>query len=154
MSYDIVSLVPVFCQGFLKQTKFAEGGLASEESLDATRMDYSLISLHAVDRYLDAVHAGRETIEDQTYTNTVLAAGCYLGETLRRNSELGYAWVNYADFARRSADAAEIMPDGLGTAAVLMTPQGRTVMPINKIIRYIEEGPENSTFAFAERFRK
>src|SRR5207253_370710 len=101
MGYDVVSLVPVFCDVFLGESE-VEGGLAFPERIERDLLDYSLESLHALDRYLDHLHEHADAIEDQAYTNTVLAAGCYLGEVIRRNAPVAYRWVNYADyFARR-----------------------------------------------------
>ena len=85
MAHDIVSLVPIFCEAFLGLSTFEEGGIAYEDSIERKNLDYSIESLHALDKYLDVLHKNNEELKDQTYTNTVLAAGCYLGETQTLN---------------------------------------------------------------------
>lgn len=149
MAYDIASLIPDFCAAFLGQSQFEEGGLAFKEQIEVLQMDYSIESLHSLDRYLDILHENKEKIPNQTYTNTVLGAGCYLGETIRRNAPRKYSWVNYDGYFSKNPKLMKMVPEGLGSSAVLVTDDGAMTMPINKIIRYIEEGPENNTHFYA-----
>ena len=85
MGYDIVSLIPAFCAAFLGDDDFEHGGMVLRDQINVPAMDYSVSSLHEVDRYLEAVHEVQDQIPNQTYTNTVLATGCYVGEVIRRN---------------------------------------------------------------------
>jgi hypothetical protein len=147
MGYDIVSLVPAFCDA-LTGSGGVEGGLPFPKRLKQGGLDYSLDSLHALDRYLNHLHAHADEIEDQQYTNVVLAAGCYVGEVMRRLTGDKYRWVNYADYFPHHPDLSHI-PEGPGTGAVLVSEDGESMrMPLNKIARYIGEGPENSTHYF------
>jgi len=148
MAYDIVSLVPGFCESFVAGLPFEEGGIAFSDYIERPRMDYSIDSLLRLDQYLQLLHTRRREIEWQDQTNTVLAAGCYLGEVIRRNSELTFRWVNYYDHFPKYPQMMAVFPEGLGTCAVLVA-EGHVTMPINKIGRFIEEGPENSTHFYA-----
>lgn len=148
MGYDIVSLVPLFCQVLLGESR-VEGGLAFPDRIDRGALDYSLESLHALDRYLDYLHEHTDEIEDQEYVNTVLAAGCYLGEVIRRTAPVEYRWVNYADYFPNHPALAKMVQEGVGTAAVLVAVTAAMTMPLNKIARYIGEGPENNTHFYA-----
>lgn len=153
MGYDIVSLIPAFCAAFLGQSDFAEGRIAFQHEIDVARMDYSVGSLHALDSYLELAHENRDKIAEQDYTNTVLAAGCYLGEVIRRNGKSEYHWVNYADHFPKDPSLMAIFPEGLGTSAVLVRQDGKeTALPLNKIMMFIEDGPDNSTHFFATRY--
>lgn len=147
MSHDIVSMVPAFCNVLTGHDR-VEGGLPFPEELEPQELDYSLESLHAIDRYLDHLHAHADEIEDQPYTNAVLAAGCYVGEVMRRLTGDRYEWANYADYFPHHPGLSHI-PEAPGTAAVLVSPDGRSMrMPLNKVARYIADGPENSTHFF------
>jgi hypothetical protein len=147
MGYDIVSLVPAFCDALIGEGT-VEGGLPFPKWLKQRALDYSLDSLHVLDRYLDHLHANAEKIEDQQYTNVVLAAGCYVGEVMRRLTGDKYEWVNYEDYFPHHPELGDV-PEGPGTGAVLVSPDGQSMrMPLNKIARYLEEGPENSTHFF------
>lgn len=146
MGYDIVSLVPALCDA-LNGRGSVEGGLPFPKRLKQSALDYSLESLHALDRYLDHLHTHADEIEDQQYTNVVLAAGCYVGEVMRRLTGDKYEWVNYANYFPHSPQLSHV-PEQPGTAAVLLSATGGMRMPLNKIARYIGEGPENSTHYF------
>jgi hypothetical protein len=148
MGYDIVSLVPVFCDVLLGESD-VEGGLAFPHRLERRALDYSLDSLHALDHYLDYLHEHADDIEDQACTNTVLAAGCYLGEVIRRAAPIEYRWLNYADYSPHHPKLAKMVPEGVGTGAVLVAATGAMTMPLNKIARYIGDGPENNTHFYA-----
>lgn len=150
MSYDIVSLVPLFCAALLGTSNFEEGKVAFREAIPVQQMDYSVESLKHLDEYLDVVRRRKSEVRGQDYTNTVLAAGCYLGEVIRRNTERKYAWVNYQDYFPKHPKIAALVPEGRGSGAVLANEEGQMTMPINKIIRYIEEGPENNTHFYAQ----
>ncbi|MGE3808173.1 MAG: hypothetical protein AB7K24_26220 [Gemmataceae bacterium] len=146
MGYDIVSLVPAFCAA-LTGSGSVEGGLPFPKLLEQKKLDYSLESLHALDRYLDHLYENADELEDQPYTNIVLAAGCYVGEVMRRLTGDKYQWKNYDDYFPDHPDLSHI-PEGPGTAAVLVSAGGAMRMPLNKIARYLDEGPENSTHYF------
>ena len=148
MGYDIVSMVQGFCEAFAGRAAVA-GGLPFPERIERKRLDLSLESLHAVDRYLDFLHEHMAEIEDQEYTNVVLAAGCYIGEVFRAVSPTSYRWMNRDDYVRLRPRMAEMLPDGQpGTAAMLVADNGKMWLPLNKIARYIEEGPEHNTHFF------
>jgi hypothetical protein len=149
MSHDVASLIPAFCSAFLKESDFESGGLAFPARIDVSALDYTIESLHLLDKYLEAVRAGRALLPAQTYTNTVMAAGSYLGETIRRNAHRKYEWTNYSDYFPNHPKLMNMISEGLGSAAVLVSEKGAMTMPINKIIRFIEEGPENNTHFYA-----
>jgi hypothetical protein len=150
MGYDIVSLVPVFCDA-LTGAGDVEGGLPYPIHLERAAMDYSLASLKVLDRYLQRLHEHADELEDQQYTNVVLSAGCYVGEVMRRATGNKYQWVNYADYFPMRPKLAAMVPEDVGSAAVLVSLDGQSMwMPLNKIARYIGEGPENSTHYFVE----
>jgi hypothetical protein len=144
MSYDVVSLLPGFCAAFLGQVGFEEGQIAFHDRLDIAALNYTVESVHVVDAYLNAIRPDKEAIAEQDYTNTILAAGCYVGEVIRRNGIKNWKWVNYDEFIVLIPKMQPLVPDDLLSAAVLMTEDNQTVLfPFNKVIRNLEEGPEN-----------
>jgi len=150
MGYDIVSLIPAFCAAFLGQSDFEDGGMALRDKINVSAMNYSVRSLEEVDRYLEAVHQVQDQIPDQTYTNTVLATGCYVGEVIRRNGKKEYRWVNYADHFPKTPSLMAFFPEDLGTGAVLVTADGKEMLaPFNKVIKFIEDGSADSVHFFA-----
>ena len=148
MGYDIVSMVPAFCDA-LTGAGSVHGGLPFTEKCNQAAMDYGLASLKILDRYLDYLHEHADDIEDQQFTNVVLAAGCYVGEIMRRLTADKYEWVNFDDYLALRPDLAEVLPEGVATSALLSSPDGNDMrLPLNKIARYISEGPENSVHYF------
>jgi hypothetical protein len=150
MSYDVLAVIPMFCSAFLGTGSFERGKVAFQSSIPVAKMDYSVKSLQYLDEYLDLLRSRKLELVGQDYTNTVLAAGCYLGEVIRRNTERRYRWLNYNDYFPKHPKIAALVPEGLGSAAVLADEGGRMTMPLNKIIRYLEEGPENNTLFYAQ----
>ena len=156
MSYDVVKLVPIFCKGFLGEAPFEEGTLLRKDFLPIAQMDYSIESLKLLNKYLEAVHLENGSDERQDYVNTVLAAGCYLGEVIRKHATRKYRWINYDEFIK-TVDAKTLefikqaydFTDSLGTCALLIDDSGGWTMPINKVGRFIEEGPENDVYFYA-----
>jgi hypothetical protein len=145
MAYDVVSLIPGFCEAF-RGNGSIEGGMVAWSETDLTVFDYSVDSLAEVDRFLDAIRPVKDQIEWQIYTNTVLATGAYIGEVLRRHGDKPWEWMNFSDFLQLHGDLAEalgIVDEELHVAAVLVA--GRSVtLPFNKVMRNLEEGPDNS----------
>ena len=148
MGYDIVSMVPMFCDVFVGRMQ-VDGGLPFPDRIERELLDFSLESLHTVDRYLDFLYEHSSEIADQEYTNVILAAGCYVGEVFRAVSPTTYAWMNRDDYVRQRPDLARMLPGNQpGVAAMLVADSGKMWLPLNKIARYIEEGPENNTHFF------
>lgn len=153
MGYDVVSLLPGFCRAFLGLSGFEEGEVFFQDRLNIAALDYSVHSLHAVDDYLDAIRPQKDSIANQDFTNTVLAAGCYVGEVLRRNGREKWRWANYDEYIRLHPQMQSLVPEGVGSAAVLMTEDNRKVLlPLNKIVRNLVEGPENEIHYFVSGY--
>ena len=148
MGYDVVSRIPDYLDVFLGIANI-EGGLPLADHLDHAAFDFSLESLHALDAYLDRLHAASVARESDAYENVALAAGIYLGEVIRRLSTAPFRWTNYDDYFADKPEKAEVFFACLGTVALLVTPGGRLTLPINRIVRYLEEGPENNTHYYA-----
>jgi len=145
----VVSLLPGFCAAFLGQAGFEEGEIAFHERLDVAALNYTVESTHAVDAYLDAIRAEMATVSDQDYTNTVLAAGCYVGEVIRRNGLEEWRWVNYDELIATDPRLKSIVSEGLFSAAALISRDSRkAAFPMSQVIQNIEEGPEDQIHFF------
>jgi hypothetical protein len=128
-----------------------DGEIAFPERLDQDRLDFSLPSLKVLDTYLDYLHRHRRHIDEDAWHLTVLRGGAYLGEVIRRNAKRKYHWVEYDQYVSRHPDVRKMIPErSTATAALLCVPKSDVMtMPLNKIARFIEEGPENSTHYYA-----
>jgi hypothetical protein len=119
--------------------------IAFPKKLDRDRLDFSLKSLKVLDAYLEVLYERRDRLEDRAWHTTVLWGGAYLGEVIRRNAKREYNWVDYDEYMPHNPKLRKMIPERtVATCAFLCTDTGMT-MPLNKIARFIEEGPENNT---------
>lgn len=149
MGYDVVGLLPAFCAAFLGQGSFEDGKIAFHDRLEIPALNYSVASTHAVDDYLDAIRPEKDGIPNQDYTNTVLSAGCYVGEVIRRNGFEEWRWVNYDELVATIPKLKPMLPDELYSAAALLSADNSKVaLPFAQVIQNLEEGPEDEIHFF------
>jgi hypothetical protein len=125
---DIVSDIPAICHILLGHGQFGHGGLPLQAQVPVAQLDFSLDSLKALDSWLAAVHGQRASLEAGPLSNLVLAAGAYLGETMRRNAARPWQWTNYDDYFSTHPANPNLAKDP-GTCAFLIGPE-RAVLPM------------------------
>ena len=114
--------------------------------LDQSRMDFSLTSLKDLDNFLDEIRTDEITEDD--LLRLVLRTGSYVGEVMRRNSGEGFQWLEFKEACKASA-SMEALGLQLGTVAVLWSAPDHVCFPLAKILKFLDNGREDSTFAFA-----
>lgn len=125
---DIVADIPLISHILTGRGNFSDGGLPLAQQLPSSQLDFSVQSLHALDRYLAAVHAQKHSLEEKPHSNLVVGAGAYIGEVLRRNANKTWDWINYADyFSTRPANAD--IPENINSCAMLVG-SGFVVLPM------------------------
>jgi hypothetical protein len=128
-----------------------EKEVAFPDALNRERLDGSLKSLHEVDRYLEHLHENSASISPEEWHITLLRAGAYVGEVIRQKAPDGeFDWVDYNDYMADNPDLRKMIPErNSATCAFLVRRGGGMSMPLNKIARFIDEGPDNSVHWFA-----
>lgn len=145
---DVAARLPDYVEVFLGNLS-VEFGLPFEDAIPRDQLDFSLESLRAVDSFLEVARSRQASASDQQMVNLTLAAGAYVGEVIRKNSSRAYRWLNYDQFFVDRPDLVGLFPKCLGTSAVLSyDPRGMT-LPLNKVSRFLDEGPENSVHYYA-----
>lgn len=126
--------------------------VAFSEALRRERLDGSLESLHVVDDYLGHLYERAREIAAPDWHRTVLRAGAYVGEVIRHSAPEGaFTWVDYDDYMPQHPELKVLIPERtVATCAFLVHSSGAMSMPLNKIARFIAEGPENSVHFFAK----
>ncbi len=121
------------------------------ERLDRTKLDYSLGSLKSVDEYLTYLHANRPEQLGREWVKAVLWGGAYVGEVIRRNAPREYNWADFDDFIREFPETTRLLGNQkeLGFCALLTAGGGGFTLPINKMLRFIYDGPEDSVHFYA-----
>lgn len=129
--------------------------LLASEHLDLSKLDYSLKSLHEIDAWLEAVHkmnsaeagagqAGSSLTGDGRGRNTVTLAGLYLGETVKRNSDLGWAWVPFEAFIAENPAYAEHYGSEAGLDTYVLVGGQGAATPINSALKRVLNGRADS----------
>ncbi len=126
----------------------AEESTPGLELLDTSKLDYSVESLGLVDDYLDQMR--RRKLEDEGYMRVVLRTGAYVGEVVRRNVQAReYHWLDY----KGAVSISKMVKDfgqSLGTSAVLWDGATGLSFPVGKIMKFLENGREDSVKFFAQ----
>ena len=129
--------------------------LLEADKLDLRALDYSLESLTAIDVWLGAVHAtnleeagegraGATLTGDGRGRNTVTLAGIYLGETIKRNSGLGWEWVPFDEFIAENPAFAEHYGTDAGLDEYVLVGEQGVATPINSALKRVLNGPQDS----------
>ena len=129
--------------------------LLASEHLDLKKLDYSLESLAEIDAWLEAVHkvnaaeavvgkAGVSLTMDGRGRNTVTLAGLYLGEVVKRNSELGWAWVPFDEFISKNPAYAEHYGSEAGLDTYVLVGKQGAATPINSALKRVINGRADS----------
>jgi hypothetical protein len=117
--------------------------------LDPSRFDFSVESLAAMDEHLGRMR-GR-ALQGQDLFKFVLRAGAYVGEVIRRHAppQTRWHWLKFED-AVSIDPGLKSFGGGLGTVAVLWDGADWFTFPLNKVGKYLENGPEDSVRMFAQ----
>ena len=138
----------IFC-GELQE----DSDVVHRDRLDRTRLDYSVDSLKTVDEYLILLHSNHpiQFGQDQKWIKTIMWGGAYVGEVIRHNAIRKYSWVDFHDFVVEYPQTTHILGEQrqLGYTALLTPGGGAFSLPINKVLRFIYDGPEDSVWFYA-----
>jgi len=138
-----------FAEAFAGRLR-CDGEISTPTVLKRSGLDYSLESLKVLDEYLEHLHQNRSTVRGQEAAITVLRAGAYLGEVIRRSATRQYNWVDYNDYVPEHPELKKVLGErDLPTCAFICDDTERMYMPLNKVARFISEGVEHSTSYFA-----
>jgi len=113
-------------------------------------LNYTAASLEPVDRYLKEVHENVDRLTEQNISDLVLGVGSYLGETMIREAQGRYRWCRFQVYAQAFPEVKETLGDepDLNTFALCVKEDGKMCMPLNKISRFLHEGPQHSLAYF------
>lgn len=126
------------------------GELAFSHHLNPKRFDFTLESLYYADCYLFSIYVAKDDLDEKQIENSIWAMGFYVGEVIARNSPKGYQWKNWDEFfPDQDEKVQEAYFETMGTSAILARGGKSFILPIDQVIRFIKQGPENSLHFFA-----
>lgn len=153
---DYASYCPDFAGYFIAKKNGSEK-IAFSEKLDNKKLDYSFESLKIIDSYLEYLHKIKDKINNHEEMNTIVWGGCYIGEVIKKHSEKKFRWQNYHSYVANNPKLKEIISYGPGSIVLLVDDRGAMTMPLNKVGRFLHEGPENNIHFYASgelKYRK
>ena len=139
-----------FAEFFTGEREAGEG-LAHASVLNQSALDYSLESLKSVDEYLQYLSERRPERMGRFWVNVILWGGAYIGEVIRRNSDRRYDWVDFDDWLDAHPEQAQLLgtEKALQVCAFLTPGGGAFTLPLNKVCKFIANGPEDSVWFYA-----
>jgi hypothetical protein len=127
-----------------------ERDVMQANALDRSALDFSLASLHVVDRWLGHLRDAGVRLDTPNVAETIIWAGAYVGEVIRRNAKRRFRWLPYEEYmAAQPRSLRNMIPYEFGTQFILAHDKGGMTLPINKVCRWLEEGPENDLHFYA-----
>jgi hypothetical protein len=125
--------------------------VAFPERLDRSQLDFSLDSLHVVDRYLTFLHENLPEQMGREWVNVVLWGGAYVGEVIRRHASRNYDWVAFEDWLSEHPEQVHFLgtEKSLELCAFLTPGGGGLTLPLNKVYKFLFEGPSESVWFYA-----
>jgi hypothetical protein len=123
--------------------------IAFSKRLQRDKLDFSLESLHTVDKYLEYLDRNKNRIEDDEWPITVLWGGAYVGEVMRLNARMEFNWVDYDEYMPSHPDLKRLIPERTPNTCAFLCADNYMTMPLNKVTRFIDEGPVNSVHYYA-----
>ena len=113
-------------------------------------LDFSYDSLKIVDQYLLEVRKTElDKLSNEQFTRIVVRAGAYVGETIRRNDKSKqWNWVDFENAQKINSKFFNDSEKSLSYAAVLTDGQQFT-FPLNKVIKFLNNGEEDSLYLYA-----
>ncbi|MEZ5471642.1 MAG: hypothetical protein R3E90_07665 [Marinicella sp.] len=118
----------------------------NHEFFENKKMDFSLESLEILDEYLESLRANLP--ENEELVKITLRAGSYIGEVIRKNSETEYNWLDFKE-ATKVDSSLKRFGFSLGVAAILWSKPNSFVFPLAKVLKRLENGPEDSVHSLA-----
>jgi hypothetical protein len=117
--------------------------------LNASKLDFTIASLAHVDDYLEAMRSRKLSERDNMVL--VLRCGAYVGEVIRQNSsERHFHWLDYDEAVRVDGQIATMGGKSLGAMAILWSGEQRFTFPLAKVMKFLENGREDSVQFFAQ----
>lgn len=119
---DWVCNIPGYCDILRGRADLKGGSLPLADQIPRERLDFSLESLHFLDRFLAQVRTD-PTVAAADLGPLILMAGAYLGEVVRSQQRFTWLWVPYDDFVVANPDFAARRPRQLEVQAFLDSPE-------------------------------
>lgn len=146
---DLDSATGMYCNMLLGKGA-GPGTIARPEQLERSQLDFTLKSLHAVDRYLDRLRVQHDGPGGADFINTVVAVACYLGEVIRRSApDAECQWIR-ASAAVQNDHITGVNLFDFADIALAAKGLDRPLHLTGAVVRYVKSnGRQSSTYEYA-----
>ncbi len=110
-------------------------------------LDQSLDSLACLDDLLEMVRKTELSNDDQAMV--VMGFGAYVGQVIRKHAKGKWHWVKYENALPFNESIAHFGPS-MSTGYLLMNGTHEVVFPLGKVVKFLQNGREDSVQAFAQ----
>ncbi|WP_440959650.1 hypothetical protein ACFELO_06060 [Oceanicaulis sp. LC35] len=134
-----------------------EGSVLAGSHLNRDGLDYSEDSLKFIDAYLGKLHLkqvrpkffSKPVSEQEGFDLTVIRTGAYVGEVLRRSSDIDYNWFSFKEWIQENPENKQLLGAAPTPSTVfVLSGNGSTLFPLAKVEKAILNGPEDNVSAF------
>ena len=137
-------------QMFASPDLVADDPTPGMESLDSSRLDFTIKSLRFVDDYLARMRKRKLDEEGDGYHKLVLRCGAYVGEVILRSAQgTTFHWLDYNGALKINKNIGDF-GECLGSAAALWDSDTGLWFPLSKVQKFLDNGREDSVQFFAE----
>jgi len=120
-------------------------------ALDRSKLDLSIESLKAVDEWLGVLAKNDVDPSSREAAETLVWTGAYVGEVIRACSGQKFTWKRYEDYMPDQPETIrKLIPYTFGTQFLLVTGEKRVTMPLNRVGRFLAEGPEHELHVYVQ----
>jgi hypothetical protein len=147
--YEDLTLSVAAIADFLIDDTGSDLSTPLKDSLDISKLDYSLESLKHVDLYLDQVRKKRKNLTDEQFTKVVVRSGAYCGEVVRKLSKSNFYWINYDSAVLANPKLKSWLEKSVYTFYILFAEPSNFSFPMAKVGKYIDNGPQDSLYYLA-----
>jgi|GEM_PF-1409553 len=133
----------------MAQLYLTKSDTPGSELLNSSKLDFSEESLVIIDQYLAVMR--QKNLEGESLMKFVFRCGAYVGEVVRRNAkDSEYHWIDFPTAAKLDKDKhIASLAEGLGTVAILWDGKREFWFPFGKVIKFLQNGQEDSVKHFA-----
>lgn len=110
-------------------------------------LDQSVKSLAVLDDLLEVIRKTQLSRDDQAMV--VMGFGAYVGEVIRKHAKAKWHWVKFENALPHNESIAQF-GHSISTSYILMKGSQNVVFPLGKVVKFLQNGREDSVESFAQ----
>ncbi|QQS04115.1 MAG: hypothetical protein IPK50_17725 [Fibrobacterota bacterium] len=121
--------------------------------INISKLDFSISSIDEIDLWMNSIWQSKSNLNSNLLGETLLWAGSYIGEVIRRNSSKQFRWIGYREFIEKyGVNNMSIMPYSFEYQYILDCSSNTASFPFSKVSKYLDNGPEENLKFFVTKW--